>query len=37
MSVDDAIDFFRDEKNLAKALMPLQDVGLGLYKTWPKQ
>ncbi len=32
LSVDDAIEFFRDEKNLAKALMPLQEVGLGYIK-----
>ena len=32
MSVDEAIDFFKDEKNLAKALQPLQDVGLGYIK-----
>ncbi len=32
LSVDDAIEFFRDEKNLAKALQPLSDVGLGYVK-----
>jgi excinuclease ABC subunit A len=32
MSVDDAIIFFKDEKTLAKALQPLQDVGLGYIK-----
>lgn len=32
MSVDDAIIFFEDEKNIAKALQPLQDVGLGYIK-----
>ncbi len=32
MSVDEAIDFFQDEKSLAKALQPLQDVGLGYIK-----
>lgn len=32
MSVDEAIDFFKDEANLAKALQPLQDVGLGYIK-----
>ncbi len=32
MSVDDAIAFFKDEKALAKALQPLQDVGLGYIK-----
>ncbi|MGI8951509.1 MAG: excinuclease ABC subunit UvrA [Chitinophagaceae bacterium] len=32
MSVDEAILFFKDEKNLAKALQPLQDVGLGYIK-----
>ncbi len=29
MSVDDAIEFFRNEKDLVKKLMPLQEVGLG--------
>ncbi len=32
MSVDEAIEFFREEKNLAKALQPLSDVGLGYVK-----
>ena len=32
MSVDEAIDFFADEKKLAKALQPLSDVGLGYVK-----
>ena len=32
MSVDEAIDFFYDEKNLAKAIQPLSDVGLGYVK-----
>lgn len=32
MSVDEAIAFFKEEKNLAKALQPLQDVGLGYIK-----
>lgn len=32
MSVDDAIEFFHDEKNLAKAIQPLSDVGLGYVK-----
>jgi excinuclease ABC subunit A len=32
MSVDDAIEFFKDEKKLAKALQPLSDVGLGYVK-----
>ncbi|MCG2616520.1 excinuclease ABC subunit UvrA [Terrimonas sp. NA20] len=32
MGVDDAIQFFSDEKNLAKALQPLSDVGLGYVK-----
>lgn len=32
MSVDESIEFFKDEKNLAKALQPLQDVGLGYVK-----
>jgi len=32
MSVDEAIEFFKDEKNLAKAIQPLQDVGLGYVK-----
>ena len=32
MSVDEAIAFFKEEKTLAKALQPLQDVGLGYIK-----
>jgi len=32
MGVDDSLIFFKDEKNLAKALQPLQDVGLGYIK-----
>jgi excinuclease ABC subunit A len=32
MGVDDAIQFFADEKSLAKALQPLSDVGLGYVK-----
>lgn len=32
MSVDEAIVFFKEEKALAKALQPLQDVGLGYIK-----
>lgn len=32
MSVDDAIEFFKDDKALAKAIQPLQDVGLGYVK-----
>lgn len=32
MSVDESIAFFAAEKNLAKALQPLQDVGLGYIK-----
>jgi excinuclease ABC subunit A len=32
MAVDDAIEFFKDEKKLAKALQPLSDVGLGYIK-----
>ena len=32
MSVDESILFFAEEKNLAKALQPLQDVGLGYIK-----
>jgi excinuclease ABC subunit A len=32
MSVDEAIDFFRTEKDLVKKLMPLSDVGLGYVK-----
>ncbi|MDE3142964.1 MAG: excinuclease ABC subunit UvrA [Bacteroidota bacterium] len=32
MSVDEAIDFFEDEKNIRNAIMPLQSVGLGYIK-----
>ncbi|MFN4314534.1 MAG: excinuclease ABC subunit UvrA [Chitinophagaceae bacterium] len=32
MSVDEAIQFFIDERSLAKALQPLSDVGLGYIK-----
>jgi excinuclease ABC subunit A len=32
MSVDEAITFFYDEKNIAKAIQPLSDVGLGYVK-----
>lgn len=32
MSVDEAIEFFKDEKRLATALQPLSDVGLGYIK-----
>ncbi|PYI90087.1 MAG: excinuclease ABC subunit A, partial [Verrucomicrobia bacterium] len=32
MSVDDAISFFYEEKNLVKAIRPLSDVGLGYVK-----
>lgn len=32
MSVDDAVKFFKDEKNICKAIQPLQDVGLGYIK-----
>ncbi|MDZ4806651.1 MAG: excinuclease ABC subunit UvrA [Bacteroidota bacterium] len=32
MSVDEAINFFYDEKNLSKAIQPLSDVGLGYVK-----
>jgi excinuclease ABC subunit A len=32
MSVDKSIEFFKEEKALAKALQPLQDVGLGYIK-----
>lgn len=32
MSVDEAIIFFYEEKNLAKAIQPLSDVGLGYVK-----
>ena len=32
MSVDEAINFFYEEKNLSKAIQPLSDVGLGYIK-----
>jgi excinuclease ABC subunit A len=32
MSVDEAIEFFKAEKALSKAIQPLQDVGLGYIK-----
>jgi excinuclease ABC subunit A len=32
MSVDESIEFFKDEKKLATALQPLSDVGLGYVK-----
>jgi excinuclease ABC subunit A len=32
MSVDEAIDFFADEKQIKNAIQPLQDVGLGYIK-----
>src|SRR6185436_369079 len=32
MSVDEAIDFFHEEKNLVKAIQPLSNVGLGYIK-----
>jgi excinuclease ABC subunit A len=32
LSVDEAIDFFYDEKSLAKAIQPLSNVGLGYVK-----
>lgn len=32
MSVDEAIDFFHEEKNLVKAIRPLSNVGLGYIK-----
>ncbi|MEO6612262.1 MAG: excinuclease ABC subunit UvrA [Chitinophagaceae bacterium] len=32
MSVDEAINFFYEEKNLARAIQPLSDVGLGYVK-----
>lgn len=32
MSVDQAVEFFKDEKNICKAIQPLQDVGLGYIK-----
>jgi excinuclease ABC subunit A len=30
--VDEALAFFKDEKNLSKAIQPLHDVGLGYIK-----
>ncbi|MDI9320965.1 MAG: excinuclease ABC subunit UvrA [Phycisphaerales bacterium] len=32
MSVDEALDFFKDEKKIATAIKPLSDVGLGYIK-----
>jgi excinuclease ABC subunit A len=32
MSVDEAIDFFKDEKNICNAIKPLSEVGLGYVK-----
>lgn len=32
MSVDEAIDFFNEEKNIVQAIFPLQEVGLGYVK-----
>lgn len=32
MSVDEAVEFFSEEKSLAKAIQPLHDVGLGYIK-----
>ncbi len=32
MSVDEAIEFFREEKNIVLAISPLQEVGLGYVK-----
>jgi excinuclease ABC subunit A len=32
LSVDEAINFFYEEKNIAKAIQPLSDVGLGYVK-----
>jgi len=32
MSVDEAVEFFKDEKKLAAAIQPLSDVGLGYIK-----
>lgn len=32
LSVDEAINFFREEKNIVKAIQPLSDVGLGYVK-----
>jgi len=32
MSVDEAVDFFKEEKNIVLAIAPLQEVGLGYVK-----
>ncbi|MFT4202830.1 MAG: excinuclease ABC subunit UvrA [Chitinophagaceae bacterium] len=32
LSVDEALELFKDEKNIQKAIQPLQDVGLGYIK-----
>lgn len=32
LSVDEALEHFKDEKNILKAIQPLQDVGLGYIK-----
>jgi excinuclease ABC subunit A len=32
LSVDDALEFFKDEKNIANAIRPLSEVGLGYVK-----
>ncbi|MBS1574033.1 MAG: excinuclease ABC subunit UvrA [Bacteroidetes bacterium] len=32
LSVDEAIEFFKEEKNIVKAIQPLSDVGLGYVK-----
>ncbi|MES2883037.1 MAG: excinuclease ABC subunit UvrA, partial [Bacteroidota bacterium] len=32
MSVDEAVDFFKDEKNISNAIKPLSEVGLGYVK-----
>ncbi|MBN9299030.1 MAG: excinuclease ABC subunit UvrA [Filimonas sp.] len=32
MSVDEALEYFKDEKAIVKAIQPLQDVGLGYVK-----
>ncbi len=32
MSVDEAVDFFKDEKNICNAIKPLSEVGLGYVK-----
>lgn len=32
LSVDEAIDFFKEEKSIVKAIQPLSDVGLGYIK-----